>query len=55
MQAGRRFGMKTIFLKGEADRQKAGAAAADGADAVADSLLQAVEIHLGLTAATADS
>jgi len=56
MQAGRRFGMKTIFLKGEADRQKAGApAAADSADAVADSLLQAVEVHLGLTAATADS
>jgi D-glycero-D-manno-heptose 1,7-bisphosphate phosphatase len=49
IQAGRRLGMKTIFIEGEADRQKAGAdvAAAD-ADAVAGSLLQAVEAYLGL-------
>jgi D-glycero-D-manno-heptose 1,7-bisphosphate phosphatase len=50
MQAGQRLGMKTIFIEGEADRQKAGAvAAAESADAVAGSLLQAVELHLGLT------
>jgi D-glycero-D-manno-heptose 1,7-bisphosphate phosphatase len=51
IQAGRRLGMKTVFIQGEADRQKAGsAAAAELADAVAGSLLQAVEIHLGLVA-----
>jgi D-glycero-D-manno-heptose 1,7-bisphosphate phosphatase len=45
MQAGQRLGMKTIFIQGEADRQKAGAAAAaESADAVADSLLEAVEL-----------
>jgi D-glycero-D-manno-heptose 1,7-bisphosphate phosphatase len=50
IQAGRRLGMKTIFIQGEPDRQKAGAdAAASLADAVAGSLLQAVEVHLGLT------
>ena len=44
IEAGRRLGMKTIFIEGEADRQKPGAgAAADAADAVAGSLLQAVE------------
>jgi hypothetical protein len=44
MQAGQRLGMKTIFIEGELDRQKAGAvAAAESADAVAGSLLQAVE------------
>jgi D-glycero-D-manno-heptose 1,7-bisphosphate phosphatase len=49
IEAGRRLGMKTIFIEGEADRQKAGAAtAAELADAVAASLLQAVEKHLGL-------
>jgi histidinol-phosphate phosphatase family protein len=49
IQAGRRLGMKTIFIQGEADRQKAGAGtAASLADAGAGSLLQAVEMHLGL-------
>jgi D-glycero-D-manno-heptose 1,7-bisphosphate phosphatase len=49
IQAGKRMGMRTIFIHGEADRQKAGAAAAaESADAVAGSLLQAVELHLGL-------
>jgi D-glycero-D-manno-heptose 1,7-bisphosphate phosphatase len=49
MQAGQRMGMRTIFIQGEAERQKAGAAAAaESADAVAGSLLQAVELHLGL-------
>lgn len=44
IEAGRRLGMKTIFIEGEADRQKAGAvAAATAADAVAGSLLQASE------------
>jgi D-glycero-D-manno-heptose 1,7-bisphosphate phosphatase len=44
MQAGKRLGMKTIFIEGEADRQKPGAtAAADLADAVAVSLKQALE------------
>jgi histidinol-phosphate phosphatase family protein len=50
IQAGQRLGMKTIFIQGEPDRQKAGAdVAASLADAVAGSLLQAVEVHLGLT------
>jgi D-glycero-D-manno-heptose 1,7-bisphosphate phosphatase len=50
IQAGQRLGMKTIFIQGEPDRQKAGAdAAVSLADAVAGSLLQAVEVHLGLT------
>jgi len=50
IQAGRRLGMRTIFIEGEADRQKAGAqAAASLADEVAASLLQAVEKHLGLS------
>ena len=50
IQAGRRLGMRTIFIQGEPDRQKAGAeAAASLADAVAASLLQAVEKHLGLS------
>ena len=49
IQAGRRLGMKTIFIEGEPDRQKAGADTAAGhADAVAESLLQAVEVHLAL-------
>jgi D-glycero-D-manno-heptose 1,7-bisphosphate phosphatase len=51
IQAGKRMGMRTIFIQGEAERQKAGAAAAaEGADAVAGSLLQAVELHLELIA-----
>jgi D-glycero-D-manno-heptose 1,7-bisphosphate phosphatase len=50
IQAGRRLGMKTIFIQGEPDRQKAGAGlAASLADGVAGSLLQAVELHLGLS------
>jgi D-glycero-D-manno-heptose 1,7-bisphosphate phosphatase len=50
IQAGRRLGMKTIFIQGEPDRQKAGAeVAANLADAVAGSLLEAVELHLGLS------
>ncbi len=45
LQAGQRLGMKTIFIEGEPDRQKAGAvAAAESADAVAGSLLQAVAL-----------
>ena len=45
MQAGQRLGMETIFIEGEPDRQKAGAAvAAESADAVAGSLLEAVEL-----------
>jgi D-glycero-D-manno-heptose 1,7-bisphosphate phosphatase len=51
IEAGRRLSMKTIFIQGEPDRQKAGAdLAASLADAVAGSLLEAVEVHLGLTA-----
>jgi D-glycero-D-manno-heptose 1,7-bisphosphate phosphatase len=50
IQAGLRLGMKTIFIQGEPDRQKEGAeVAVTVADAVAGSLLQAVEVHLGLT------
>lgn len=50
IQAGQRLAMKTIFIRGEPDRQKAGAeAAATLADGVALSLLQAVESCLGLT------
>jgi D-glycero-D-manno-heptose 1,7-bisphosphate phosphatase len=53
IQAGHRLGMRTIFIEGEPDRQKSGAqAAATLADEVAASLLQAVEKHLGLSAAT---
>jgi D-glycero-D-manno-heptose 1,7-bisphosphate phosphatase len=49
IQAGHRLGMKTIFINGEGDRQKAGAtAAAELADEVASSLLNAVETHLRL-------
>jgi D-glycero-D-manno-heptose 1,7-bisphosphate phosphatase len=47
IEAGQRLGMKTIFIQGEKDRQKEGAdTAAARADAVAESLLQAVEKHL---------
>jgi D-glycero-D-manno-heptose 1,7-bisphosphate phosphatase len=53
IQAGHRLGMRTIFIQGEPDRQKAGAqAAASLADGVADSLQQAVEKHLGLSPTT---
>ena len=49
IQAGHRLGMRTIYLEGEPDRRKAGAVAAAAlADAVSSSLLQAVELHLGL-------
>jgi D-glycero-D-manno-heptose 1,7-bisphosphate phosphatase len=49
IQAGQAAGMKTIFIRGEADRQKPGAATAEkDADAVADSLLEAVERYLDL-------
>jgi D-glycero-D-manno-heptose 1,7-bisphosphate phosphatase len=49
IQAGRRLGMKTIFIEGETNRQKTGAdTAAAAADAVAGSLLQAVEEYLDL-------
>lgn len=48
IQAGRRMGMKTIFIQGDPDRQKAGAeAAASLADGASASLLQAVESYLG--------
>jgi D-glycero-D-manno-heptose 1,7-bisphosphate phosphatase len=47
IQAGHRLGMKTIFIDGEADRQKPGATvAAELADEIAGSLLEAVETHL---------
>ena len=49
IQAGKRLGMQTIFIRGEEERQKEGAdAAASLADAVAGSLLEAVEAHLDL-------
>jgi D-glycero-D-manno-heptose 1,7-bisphosphate phosphatase len=49
IEAGHRLGMKTIFIDGEADRQKPGATvAAELADDVAGSLLEAVETHLKL-------
>jgi D-glycero-D-manno-heptose 1,7-bisphosphate phosphatase len=49
IQAGKQLGMKTIFIRGEADRQKEGAdTAANLADASAGSLLEAVEAHLGI-------
>ena len=56
IEAGHRMGMSTIFIEGDPDRQKAGAVeAATLADAVANSLLQAVETHLGLPAAQANA
>jgi D-glycero-D-manno-heptose 1,7-bisphosphate phosphatase len=49
IQAGKRMGMTTLFITGDAARQKAGAAtAAREADAVASSLIDAVEMYLGL-------
>ena len=49
VEAGKRLGMKTIFVLGEPARQKPGSrAAAVEADAVAGSLLEAVESHFGL-------
>jgi D-glycero-D-manno-heptose 1,7-bisphosphate phosphatase len=50
IQAGKRLGMRTIFIRGEEATRKEGAdVAADLADAVAGSLLEAVETHLGLS------
>jgi D-glycero-D-manno-heptose 1,7-bisphosphate phosphatase len=49
IQAGRRLGMRTVFIQGNPNRQKAGATAgAELADAVAHSLLEAVETYLNL-------
>jgi D-glycero-D-manno-heptose 1,7-bisphosphate phosphatase len=49
IQAGHRLGMKTIFIDAEAERQKSGATvAAELADEIAGSLLEAVETHLRL-------
>jgi D-glycero-D-manno-heptose 1,7-bisphosphate phosphatase len=49
IEAGRRLGMKTIFIQGEPECQKSGGGeAAALADAIAGSLLEAVELHLGL-------
>src|SRR5271163_2593854 len=49
IQAGHRLGMKTIFVDGEAERRKPGATvAAELADEIAGSLLEAVETHLNL-------
>lgn len=48
IQAGQRVGMKTIFIDGESDQREDSVAAAKLADAVAISLLQAVEAHLKL-------
>ena len=49
IQAGHRVGMKTIFIEGDPDRQKPGsAAAAKLANGVANSLLEAAELHLAL-------
>ena len=49
MEAGSRLGMRTIFVEGEAERQKAGAKQARGiAGAVCGSLLDAVQLLLGL-------
>jgi len=45
IEAGKRMGMQTIFIQGEAHRAEDPTAAAL-ADAVADSLLEAVERHL---------
>ncbi len=48
IQAGKRLGMRTIFIRGDAATQKEGSeVAADLSDAVAGSLLEAVETHLG--------
>jgi D-glycero-D-manno-heptose 1,7-bisphosphate phosphatase len=47
IQAGRRVGMRTVFIQGDPSRQKAGAnEGAELADAVADNLLEAVETYL---------
>jgi D-glycero-D-manno-heptose 1,7-bisphosphate phosphatase len=49
IQAGKRMGMKTVFIAGDPVLQKPGAAtAAQNADAVASSLMDAVESYLGL-------
>jgi D-glycero-D-manno-heptose 1,7-bisphosphate phosphatase len=50
IQAGQAMGMRTVFIRGEADRQKPGADAAEkDADEVADSLFEAVEEYLSLS------
>ena len=55
IEAGKRLGLQTIFIEGEQDRQKSGAAAAAKlADAVAGSLLEAVEKHLKFSGAGSD-
>jgi D-glycero-D-manno-heptose 1,7-bisphosphate phosphatase len=49
IQAGRRMGMRTVFIQGDPNRQKPGAnAGAELADVVANSVLEAVEIYLNL-------
>jgi D-glycero-D-manno-heptose 1,7-bisphosphate phosphatase len=49
IQAGRRLGMRTVFIQGDANVQKAGNNDGRGlADAVAHSLLEAVETYLKL-------
>ncbi len=48
IEAGQRLGMKTIFISGEADTREESLTAAHLADAVAVSLLEAVETHLVL-------
>ncbi len=55
VEAGKRLGMRTIFVRGELERQKPGSSeAAREADAVAVSLLDAVESCLGLKAEDQD-
>ncbi len=47
VQAGKRVGMRTVFIQGSPGEQKAGAVdARELADAVAGSLLEAVELHV---------
>jgi phosphoglycolate phosphatase-like HAD superfamily hydrolase len=47
IEFGRRLGMRTVFIEGDAERQKAGAEkAADLADARFDSLAEAAEALL---------
>ena len=48
IQAGKRLGTSTIFIQDVADRREDVIAAANQAGAVAGSLLQAVQTHLGL-------
>jgi D-glycero-D-manno-heptose 1,7-bisphosphate phosphatase len=49
IEAGRRLGMRTVFIRGDPSRQKVGSTTgAELADAVANSLLEAVETYLSL-------